>query len=211
MKRKTMRKALVMVLALAMVCVASVAGTLAYLSHETGPVVNTFVVGKLFDNATADFAVWEHALVSSTGTNGVFTLKTGENLTKTNTYNNVLPGVDVPKDPFVRVDGLKEDAYLFLVVDDNTGEHINIQMETKWELYKTETNGDLVYVYEETDGDYTLSANAAQNDIGILLNDTVTVSKDFAGGDGINISFKAYIIQAAGLANRDAAWAAVNP
>jgi hypothetical protein len=211
MKRKMMKKAMMMVLALAMVCVASVAGTLAYLSHQTGPVTNTFVIGSLFDNATTDFALWEHKLANDgEGDNGVFTLLAGENeLVKRNEYKNVLPGVNVPKDPFVRVDGLKEDAYLFLVVEDNTGDHINFTMDSNWELYKTETDGKQIYVYAEAADDYTLSSDPSQRNLGILLDNTVTVDKDFAGGSGINISFTAYIIQSAGLTDRDAAWAAI--
>lgn len=211
MKRKMMKKAMMMVLALAMVCVASVAGTLAYLSHQTGPVTNTFVIGSLFDNATNDFALWEHKLANDgKGVNGVFTLvDTEEGLVKTNTYENVLPGVNVPKDPFVRVNGLKEDAYLFLVVEDNTGDHINFEMDSNWEQYKTETDGKQIYVYAEAANNYTLSSDPSQRDLGILLNDTVTVSENFAGGTGINISFTAYIIQSAGLTDRDAAWAAI--
>ena len=208
MKRKMMKKAMMMVLALAMVCVASVAGTLAYLSHQTGPVTNTFVIGSLFDNATTDFALWEHKLANDgKGVNGVFTLvDTEEGLVKTNTYENVLPSVNVPKDPFVRVDGLKEDAYLFLVVEDNTGDHINFTMDSNWELYKSESG---VYVYKEANNDYILNRNTTEQIINILKDKKVTVDKDFADDTGINISFTAYIIQSAGMADRDAAWAAV--
>lgn len=209
MKRKSMKKVFVMVLALAMVCVASVAGTLAYLSDQTEKVTNTFVIGSLFANPETDFALWEHKLVSSESDNGVFTLETGnelEKLTTSNNYSNVLPGVNVPKDPFVRVNGLKEEAYLFLVVEDNTGEYINITMDSNWQLYKTEADGKQIYVYKEAVDDYTLSPDAAQRDLGILQGNIVTVSENLTGGSGINISFQAYIIQSAGFDSYATAW-----
>ena len=206
MKRKMMKKAMVMVLALAMVCVASVAGTLAYLSHKTEKVTNTFVIGSLFENATQDFALMEHKLANDgEGVNGVFTLTT--DLVTTNKYKNVLPGVNVPKDPFVRVNGLKEDAYLFLVVEDNTGNHISFVMDSKWEPYETE-NGKSIYVYKEADNDYILDRNTTEQ-INILKDKKVTVDKAFADDTDINISFTAYIIQSAGLTGREAAWAAI--
>ena len=49
MKKKNVKKYLLMVVALMLMCVVSVAGTLAYLSATTEKVTNTFAIGKLFD------------------------------------------------------------------------------------------------------------------------------------------------------------------
>ena len=44
---KTRNKALVLTLCAVLLVVATVMGTLAYLTAETGPVTNTFTVGKV--------------------------------------------------------------------------------------------------------------------------------------------------------------------
>ncbi len=89
-------------LALVMVAGISVAGTLAFLTDDTDPVKNTFVVG---DGVTITL---DEAPVDENGKE-----TTGSRVNQ-NTYNPI-PGGTYDKDPTVHVTG--DDCYVFVKVD----------------------------------------------------------------------------------------------
>ena len=83
-----MKKTLTVVIALVLVVVMSVAGTVAYLTASTGPVVNTFTVGNIditLAETTSDF--------------------------------KMVPGNDIAKDPKVTVLAKSEACWLFVKVE----------------------------------------------------------------------------------------------
>lgn len=97
-----MKKKLTTVLAIVLVVALSVAGTYAYLTDTTGPVVNTFTVG----NVNIDLKeTWN---------------------TDTNNDNEpdawqaqLIPGKEYKKDPVVTVNGGSEKCYLFVKFEEN--------------------------------------------------------------------------------------------
>lgn len=83
-----MKKTLTVVIALVLVVVMSVAGTVAYLTATTDPITNTFTVGNI--NIT---------------------------LTETTSDFKMVPGNDIAKDPKVTVVGGSEACWLFVKVE----------------------------------------------------------------------------------------------
>lgn len=222
MNKKSMKKSLAIVLAMLLVCVISVAGTLAYLQASSGPVTNTFVVGNLFDDdpavETDGFVLKEHNIVYKG--NGDYDL--GSTEVTENNYDKLLPGVDVPKDPFVRVKELKEDAYVFIEVVNGLKGGLGATVDTENWMPAVDAEGNalegkngVIYVYKENGGkllgkgvsDKTLEQCTYTVDI--LTGDKVTVPNTFnAAQDAGQIKFFGYIIQAGGFDNYAAAWEA---
>lgn len=215
MVKNSLKKSLFMVMALVLVCAVSIAGTYAYLSASTEAVTNTFTVGKLIGDG-GEFVLKEHK-AEYTG-NGIYSLDKN-NEVDGNTYDKILPGVDIDKDPFVRIKNLEVDAYLFLEVLDETGDNLTATIDaTIWEATTLEpqTTGAVVYIYKggESGTPNKLKANAnvqGQNTttLSILVNDEVSVDADFNNGSAVKISFKAYLCQYNGINDVNAAWTAV--
>lgn len=219
MKKKNVKKYLLMVVALMLMCVVSVAGTLAYLSATTEEVTNTFAIGDLFDKNGGKFELKEH--LATYTANGGYTLKNQNNdyneEVTTNRYDKILPGVDVPKDPFVRVSKLLVDAYLFIEVVglESLPSGLSGAVDTsKWVKDTTlaaKHNG-VIYRYVGDDAAKPGVINATQlKELNILSGQKITVAPTYAGGTG-TVTFYGYIIQAAGIADAATAWGQVpNP
>ena len=109
MKKKTLTIAIALVLVVAL----AVGATWAYLTAQSGPVVNTFTVGKLFDQGGA-LTLKEHKAVAQTS--GEYSYKVNTEEVTGNEYN-LLPGTKIEKDPFVKVTGLKAGASCYLYVE----------------------------------------------------------------------------------------------
>lgn len=193
MKKKTLTIAIALVLVVAL----AVGATWAYLTSTTNTITNTFVAGKLFDqgggiklqekavtqNADGTYVIAENAAWQDDGINYV-----------------VQPGVDLPKQPAVKVAGLTAKAYLFVGVkgDKITGK-FDWNVDTA--IWSPLMNGDT----QVTKDGYTiwvLKTDAANDSYDILANDKVTVGKDLDPDTltaANNITFQAYICQAAGF------------
>lgn len=193
MKKKTLTIAIALVLVVAL----AVGATWAYLTSTTDTITNTFVAGKLFDqgggiklqervvtkNADGTYVIAENAAWQDTGIEYV-----------------VQPGVDLPKQPAVKVAGLTAKAYLFVGVkgDKITGK-FDWNVDTA--IWSPLMNGDT----QVTKDGYTiwvLKADVTDGSYDILANDKVTVGKDLDPDTltaANNIVFQAYICQAAGF------------
>lgn len=206
MKRK---KTWLIVACTVMVLAVSVVGTIAYLTDTTGPVVNTFTMGNLLDDPL-NFVLKEHQ-ATDTDKDGVYTLDDTKEV-NTNTYT-VLPGVDLPKDPFVKTnETLKLDAYVFVEVVDETGTALHFTVDSdKWtELVGvTGPNSGKVYVMRANNG--IAKAGAFLGPIAILTDDEITVDNvaitNAAAQFGGTVTFYGYMIQAGGFTDYNAAWA----
>lgn len=99
------KKSLTLVLALAMIVVCVVGGTLAWLIDKTDPVKNTFT--------TSDVDI---------------------TLTETTTNYQMIPGYTIAKDPKVTVEAGSEKCYLFVKVDKsaNFGTFMTYDMADNW-------------------------------------------------------------------------------
>ena len=191
----------------ALVLVASVVGTIAYLTDTTDDVVNTFTVGKLLEDPL-DFVLKEHQ-ATDTDKDGVYELNTDE--VDTNTYT-VLPGVDLPKDPYVKTtEPLQLDAYVFVEVVDETGSALHFTVDSNnWTELKNVTGPKKGKVYAMKANGGIADAGEKLGPISILTDDKITVDnveiEDAAAQFGGKVTFYGYMIQAGGFANANEAW-----
>lgn len=195
---KTKSKALLMTLCAVLLVAASVLGTMAYLTSTTGPVTNTFSIGKIA-------ITLDEAQVDANG-------KAIENVARvrTNDYK-LMPGHEYDKDPTVHVTTLNsEDSYIFVKV---VNEIAGIEAGTKiadqiaanhWMALDGVAN---VYYqkYNKADGakDFVVFRN-------FTIDNTADATK-LAQYDGKTVTITAYAIQRdANFANAKAAWDAGN-
>lgn len=200
MKKKTLTIAIALVLVVAL----AVGATWAYLTSTTGPITNTFVAGKLFDQG-GGIKLQERVVTQKT--DGTYVIEEDAGWQDTGINYVVQPGVDLPKQPAVKVDGLTAKAYLFVGVkgDKITGK-FDWNVDTA--IWSPLMNGNT----QVTKDGYTiwvLTGDVENDSYDILANDKVTVGKDL-NPDTLtaanNIEFKAYICQAAGFENAAAAF-----
>ena len=195
-KKTNKTKLAVILLALALLIGGAVGGTLAWLIDTTDEIVNTFTVGDI--NIT---------------------------LTETGAENNaksfkMIPGDDISKDPTVTVVGGSEACWLFVKVEaangvalagsSTTADYITYAIDSNWKALDGVTG---VYYREvaTSTADQPFSVLAG-NEVHVL--DTVTKAMMEAITDGNanapTLTFNAYAIQSANIADASAAWTAVN-
>jgi len=205
-KQSRRKKAFALILAAIMTCGFSVAGTYAWLSTQTDILKNTFAPSSLFNNCSTDFILYESNAVynEALGTYGL-----GQESTKTGNDYVIFPGVDIPKDPTVSFQNLKEDAYLYIVVTDNLPVGLSYSIDdSNWE---TLTGYQDVWVYK---GNYAsnnyITASNIQRTINILKDKKMAVSNTYVPttADDIQLNINAYMVQA--IYNGDSALEAWN-
>lgn len=199
MKKKTLTIAIALVLVVAL----AVGATWAYLTSTTGTITNTFVAGKLFDQG-GGIKLQEKAVTQNT--DGTYVIAEDAAWQDTGINYVVQPGVDLPKQPAVKVSGLTAKAYLFVGVK---GEKINGKFD--WNVdtavwsplmngeTQVEKGGYKIWVLKTDVANGSYVANGLYD---ILTDNTVTVGKDLdpdSLAPANNIEFQAYICQAAGF------------
>lgn len=186
---KSKKKVFVTVLCAAVLVVASVLGTMAYLT-STDSVSNTFTVGNV--SITLD-----EAKVDQYGT-----AVTPAERVKENGYK-LIPGRTYIKDPTVHVTAGSEDSWLFVkVVDEIAGIEADTTVAAQmaangWTAVEGATN---VYAYKTT--------VTAGQDIKVFENFTIKGDAAVADYAGKTITIEAYAIQADGFGTAAEAWAA---
>lgn len=223
MKKKTLTIAIALVLVVAL----AVGATYAYLTAKTGEVKNTFVAGGAVDQSALE--LYEHK--ANQNKDGTYTLDAAKTTTA-NPYT-VMPGVNLPKDPTVKVTAANGPYYLFVEVTKGTGfdevtvgegdaaktgKPLDYTIAANWDQLsltgKDATREVYVYYVTGTDSSKTYIQNAATNDIPVLLNDRVTVNADndiiatLTAESDANLTFQAYACQAAGFNTPAAAFTA---
>ena len=197
-------KALSIVLAIALVMVCTIGGTLAWLTAKTGTVTNTFTSAELFANPSEQFTLWEN-IAADEDKDGIYTLTSEKGFA--NTYD-VLPGVDIPKNPTVTVVDLEEHAYLYVEVTGSLPTGMSFEIDDHWTSL-----GNGIYVYEGTSPtDFVIKAHDGGKvtfDANILKDNTIKVKSNYSGtSDDMSLAFQAYMVQATGNgANAAEAWA----
>ena len=217
--KKINKKPLLTVLAMVLVCVISVMGTMAYLAQTTDAVVNTFAAASLIDPNDGQFTLKEHTIEQKQDGSYVIPENAGE--TNQNSYT-VYPGVTLPKDPFVRIEKFTgEEAYLFIEVEDTTSSELTfiIDDENWTELESaalptrvdvTEGSTRTIYVYkikEETADATKVTADISA--INILKDKQVTVDEKATLENLGAVKFYGYLLQATGFTSAAEAWNAV--
>lgn len=187
-----MKKALFIMLSAALIVCTTVAGTLAWLTDTTAPVVNTFTVGDI---------------------NIELKETTGE------TYKMV-PGIELVKDPTVTVKAGSEACWLFVKVvkSGNFDSFMTLKMADGWTLHKTEGNTEVYYrEVAATTADTDISV---LKDNKVTVRDTVTKTmlegvKNAEDGtpneDAPTLTFTAYAVQKDGINDATTAWGKVTP
>lgn len=182
------KKILITVLACVLVAALAVTGTVAYLTAQTDPVVNTFTVGNI--NIT---------------------------LAETKTDFKMVPGNTIGKDPVVTVVGGSEACWLFVKVDESTNldSFITYTVDTAWTAGTgtgTDGNGVPVGVYYRS-----VTAATTDQVFSVLAGNTVTVKNtvtkammdEIKAGEAVQpaLTFTAYAVQSANITTAAAAWA----
>lgn len=187
---KTGKKALLMTLCAVMLVVASVMGTMAYLT-DTASVTNTFTVGKV--EITLDEAP----------VNDMGVVVEGDRGTKNN--YKLLPGHEYTKDPTIHVDKDSEDCWLFVKVEDGLAaiedtETIAAQMEKNgW----TAVEDIGVYAYKDI-----VTKAADDKDIEVFGTFKIKGNADVSAYGKAEIIVTAYAVQADGFGSAAEAWQA---
>ena len=193
------KKSLALVLALAMIVVCVVGGTLAWLIATTGSVTNTFTYGDI--NIKLEET---DATVSADGS-------------ATKEFK-MIPGYTITKDPKVTVLAGSEKCYLFVKVDKST----NFDTFMTYDMAAGWTQGDGTNIPSNV---YyrVVETSTANQEFGVLKDNQVTVSgdvtktmlKDLTEATQPTLTFTAYAVQlnknnTTEFTAADA-WAKVNP
>lgn len=186
-RRSVGMKTFVAMLALVLVIGCAVGGTVAWLTAQTGPVVNTFTYGDI--NITLDET-------------------TGDDY-------KIIPGVDIEKDPKVIVKANSEACWLFVKVEEENWPTFTESDGTRKVKYGivdgwTALTGETGVYYRE------VGAATADTFFDVLAGNVVTVSENLTKTEvsGITtqpkLTFTAYAVQKDGIADAGTAWTKVN-
>lgn len=181
-------KAIVILLFLTLVSTCLVSGLFAKYATKGNSADSAHVA------AGGSLEIWEHA---ATLENGIYVLDEVKKTTN-NLYSKVIPGVDIPKDPFIQLHLEKTEVdyklYLQVIKSDYFPETVTFALTDKWLPYD-EANG--IYVY---DG-YFDAGTPFTEDIPILKNDMLFVGEHYVGRDEngsdqkFSLTFQAYLKQ----------------
>ena len=203
-------KILSAVMAVVLIFACGVGATLALLSHQTEEVVNTFAANDIIEKGT--FILKEHPSVKQS--DGDYEVNVNGELTTGNSYD-VIPGTTLGKDPFVKAT-TKLDSYMFLEVTDKLAAGMSWAIDDSvWEEavgVNGVPEGSKLYVLKanilgKTDANHVLNADA--HEFNIIKNKVVTVGNDMDVSlltASKTLTFKAYLVQAAGVDGYAAAW-----
>ncbi|MBR4078123.1 MAG: hypothetical protein IKK17_05920 [Oscillospiraceae bacterium] len=184
-----MKKVLAMLLAVLMIVTATVAGTVAWLQVETADVVNTFTDSDI-------------------------------NITLEETTNNyqMVPGSDIAKNPKVTVEAGSEDCWLFVEItksanyDQYLEEYVIAEGWTKLKdgvYYREAKAGDEFAVLNGNKVTVKTSVTKAMMDAidGVVADDAEAGAAAAEVALRPTLTFKAYAVQKANVADVDDAWA----
>lgn len=173
------KKSLALVLALAMIVVCVVGGTLAWLTDKTDPVKNTFTYGDI------DIT-----------------------LAETKTDFKMIPGYTIAKDPKVTVQAGSEDCYLFVKVEKSTNfdNYMNYAIDNAWtELESgvyyikidTEAKKDVAYSVLGAGSETYSNVEYTWSDNQVLVKPTVTKTmlNALTADTQPTLTFTAYAVQ----------------
>ena len=210
---KTRNKALFLTLCAVALVVATVFGTMAYLT-STDKVENTFTVGNVA-------ITLDEAKVNTDGT-----AVTPAERVKANNYK-LLPGHTYTKDPTVTVKKGSEPSYVKMTVTFSKANELDTIFAPDGENLTSIFNGyeaenwiakgntkDTTANTRTYEFWYKETVNASDNDVALdALFDSITVpgeitKEQLATIEGMTITVNAYAIQADGFADAGAAWAA---
>lgn len=169
-------------LSAALIVCATVAGTLAWLTDKTEPVVNTFTVGDIN-----------------------ITLTESENLDL-----KMVPGQSIKKDPKVTVKAGSEACWLFVKVEKsgNFDDFMTFEMADGW----IALSGYAGVYYRNVDATNADTGFDVLKDNKVMVLDTVTKTMlEGAETNAPTLTFTAYAVQKDGINDATTAWGKVTP
>ena len=186
-RRSVSSRTFIAMLALVLVIGCAVGGTIAWLTAQTDPVVNTFTYGDI-----------------------------NIELTETKPENQqakIIPGVNIDKDPKVTVKKDSEACWLFVKVEE---EGTFVANKVTYSIADGWTKGDGTNIpanvyYRAVD------AVTNDTDFAVLKDNKIYVSEELSKSDIQSITaqpkltFTAYAVQKDGIADADTAWTKANP
>ena len=202
--RSAMRRMLFTLALVLVVAVASVGGTIAWLTDKTDPVTNTFTVGDINITLTETF----NTDTNNDGTNDAWQAK-------------LIPGTTYDKDPVVTVKAHSEKCYLFVKFEEinnpsNYLEYSSNLKESEWTQLDQDTNKNVWYkVVESSTNDQSWNLLAGNQ---VTVKDTIVKS----GTTGITapvmptnenapqLKYTAYAIQFENMTDAADAWSKVS-
>ena len=151
-----MKKGLALVLALTLLVVGAVAGTLAWLTDKTDAVVNTFTTSGI------DIGLKEEA---------------GTNNTTGGKDFKMIPGHTITKNPVTWVEKGSEDCYLFVKLDKsaNFDTYLKYEMASGWQQLKDKDGNNVEGVYYR---EVAATTTAKSDEFQIIKDNKVTVDGD---------------------------------
>ena len=199
--RSAMRRMLFTLALVLVVAVASVGGTIAWLTDKTDAVTNTFTTA----NIDIDLTETWNAMAD-------------ENSTDYDTWNaKLVPGKEYAKDPKVTVNAGSEACWLFVhVAEANneavglTGKVVDYTVHTEWTPVPNHTG----FFYREVDATtaaavsyYVLTGNTTNPNGFVKINENLTKEQEEAfGAHTPTITVTAAAVQKDGVADVAAAW-----
>lgn len=180
-KKYTVRYWLIVAIALELVVLLSLSGVV-YAKYVAEKELNGNVTIKA---ELGEIALYEHKAIKNDS--GQYELNPDKTVSG-NTYDTVIPGLDIPKDPYIVItDKTEIPAYVFLLVHEtawpNTMEY---ELEKHWKPLLGYNN---VYVYSDN-GD-PIKVTGDIETIKIIENDVITVSQSYTGPDETKLTFSA--------------------
>lgn len=190
-------KLITAIIALSLVLCCMVGATMAWLMDSTKTVVNTFTYGDV--EITLKESPY-NATNNSYGTpdEGV-----------SNAYP-MIPGTTYTKDPIVTVKANSEDCYLFIKISEegNAANYLDYELNLSEWTALTDHTGVYYRVVKKSANDQTFK---------LLVNDRITVNatkvtkENMKEATKAKLSFTAYAVQKANVADAATAWAIINP
>lgn len=161
-----MNKKLITAASIALAACVAIGGTIAYLTAESGPIENTFTVGKV-----------------------------DINLTETERTYKMIPGTTLDKDPTVTVEAGSEASWVFVKVDEtnNLDKYINYTVDTNvWQ--PLEDVADVYYAKVAASEEDTV-LNVLTNKQVSVKDDVTSDEMTAAEVNAPKLTFTAYAIQ----------------
>ena len=183
--RELSGKLVVAMLAVTLLIGCAIGGTVAWLTANTAPVVNTFTYGDI-----------NIELAETTGTN-----------------YKIIPGVDITKDPKVTVKANSEACWLFVKVQEAgtfVADKVTYSIADGWTKLTGVTGVDNVY-YCEVDATTADTDFAVLRDNKVTVSDTLTKEDIKNITTNPTLTFTAYAVQKDAAQTAADAWAIANP
>ena len=139
--------------------------------------------------------LWEHKAEETGVNSGIYELRTEDAPVTGNNYAKVLPGVDIPKDPFIELELKNAEVSYELYVkitESNIPETVTYKLTSDWELADDSAADNGVYVYKY---EGTIDPNF-NGKIKILKDDMLYISEHYVANGKFSLTFSAYLMQA---------------